>query len=277
MQRPYFSGPANTELASMRNIAQHEQIYFILFFFTKTLFSSNFFYKINTVVFSYVFNKYCLNINVSQNYRQTVQLINFFLYLIFYICIARFDATRNLQNFVKFLELKRVKQLRAWDTAYANTRAASTRPWAFPDSVDASHGGATVLHRFAGSATPPPPAPPRLRPPLRLDVRDTRPPASSPISVSLGRRRDPVSVCSDAPSLPQLRRVDGPRRPSPLRRPRNVSASTPAFRGCCWVSSEFLLFPNFTSLSSRSYLPCRFSGSVRWRWRARWWTLRRPR
>jgi hypothetical protein len=38
-------------------------------------------------------------------------------------------------------------------------------------------------------------------------------------------------------SLPQLWRMDAPRRPSPLRRPRNVSASN--------TPSDFLLFPIF--------------------------------
>jgi hypothetical protein len=46
-------------------------------------------------------------------------------------------------------------------------------------------------------------------------------------------------------AIPQLRRVDGPRRPSPLRRPRNASAYPP--RG---LPPEFGLFSNLAACIS---------------------------
>ena len=160
------------------------------------------------------------------------------------------------------------------------TRAAAMRPWASPSGVDASHGGALVLHRFDGSA----PLPPRLRPPLRLDVRDTHTTPSQLPHLCLARSLAaeilfPCALTLLLPPLPSRsfdewtdpadQALSGGRGMLVLPLPRSVDAGFP--------QTEFLLFPNFPSLNSRSYLPCCFSGSVRWRWRGRWWTLRRPR
>jgi hypothetical protein len=38
------------------------------------------------------------------NYRQAVQLISFYLYLMFYACAARFALTENLKN-LKFYKI----------------------------------------------------------------------------------------------------------------------------------------------------------------------------
>jgi len=78
-----------------------------------TLFSSIFFFKIDIVVLSFVFNKYCLIIDElgSEDSSRKLQvncIINYFfyLYLMLRIFVSRFDLTRNLKNFTKSFETK---------------------------------------------------------------------------------------------------------------------------------------------------------------------------
>ena len=67
-----------------------------------------------------------------------------------------------------------------------------------------------------------------------------------------------LSQCSHPPlrCFPprQLRRVVGPRRPSPLQRPRDVSASP--LRGLPLLPPEFVLFPNLVACTPRELMPC---------------------
>jgi hypothetical protein len=63
--------------------------------------------RVNVVflVFSFVFDNYCLIIKNLKKSSHKLYVISYFLSIFnAYICAIKFDVTENLENFVKFVE-----------------------------------------------------------------------------------------------------------------------------------------------------------------------------